>query len=73
MPLTQKFEERVVRVEKPSAHFALLRNEKGDFLGVSEGETAVFDQRRRQSDLERRRRHLSPRGVRPDSRCVCRE
>ena len=40
---TQKFEERVVRVEKPSAHFTLLRNEKGDFLGVSEGEIAVFD------------------------------
>ncbi len=43
MPPTQKFEERVVRVEKPSAHFTLLRNEKGDFLGTSEGKTAVFD------------------------------
>ncbi len=43
MPPTQKFEERVVRVEKPSAHFKLLRNENGDFLGTSEGETAVFD------------------------------
>ena len=43
MLLAQKFEERVVRVEKPSAHFTLLRNEKGDFLGISEGKTVVFD------------------------------
>ena len=43
MPPTQKFEERVVRVEKPSAHFTLLRNEKGDFLGTSEGKIAIFD------------------------------
>ena len=38
------FEERVVRVEKPSAHFTLLRNVDGDFLGVSDtNELATFD------------------------------
>ena len=38
------FQERVVRVEKPSAHFTLLRNTDGDFLGVSEiNELSVFD------------------------------
>ena len=30
------FQERVVRVEKPSAHFTLLRNPTGEFLGVSD-------------------------------------
>ncbi len=30
------FQERVVRVEKPSAHFTLLRNATGKFLGVSD-------------------------------------
>ncbi len=30
------FQERVVRVEKPSAHFTLLRNPTGKFLGVSD-------------------------------------
>ena len=43
MPPTEKFEERVVRVEKPSTHFTLLRNTKGYFLGASKGNTAVFD------------------------------
>ncbi len=38
------FQERVVRVEKPSAHFTLLRNADGDFLGVSDtNELATFD------------------------------
>ena len=38
------FQERVVRVEKPSAHFTLLRNADGDFLGVSDThEVATFD------------------------------
>ena len=38
------FQERVVRVEKPSAHFILLRNPIGEFLGVSDtNELSVFD------------------------------
>ena len=38
------FQERVVRVEKPSAHFTLLRNADGDFLGVSDtNELTTFD------------------------------
>lgn len=38
------FQERVVRVEKPSAHFILLRNPSGDFLGVSDtNELSTFD------------------------------
>ncbi len=38
------FQERVVRVEKPSAHFTLLRNADGDFLGVSDTkELVTFD------------------------------
>lgn len=38
------FQERVVRVEKPSAHFTLLRNPDGKFLGVSDTKApAVFD------------------------------
>ncbi len=38
------FQERVVRVEKPSAHFTLLRNPTGEFLGVSDtNELSVFD------------------------------
>ena len=38
------FQERVVRVEKPSGHFTLLRNADGDFLGVSDtNELATFD------------------------------
>ena len=38
------FQERVVRVEKPSAHFTLLRNATGEFLGVSDtDELSVFD------------------------------
>ena len=38
------FQERVVRVEKPSAHFTLLRNADGDFLGVSDtNEISTFD------------------------------
>ena len=30
------FQKRVVWVETPSAHFTLLRNPAGDFLGVSD-------------------------------------
>lgn len=38
------FQERIVRVEKPSAHFTLLRNATGEFLGVSNtNELSVFD------------------------------
>ncbi len=38
------FQERVVRVEKPSAHFTLLRNPDGEFLGVSDTNApAIFD------------------------------
>ena len=38
------FQERVVRVEKPSAHFTLLRNPDGEFLGVSDTNApTVFD------------------------------
>ena len=38
------FQERVVRVEKPSAHFTLLRNPTGEFLGVSDTNAlSVFD------------------------------
>lgn len=37
------FQERVVRVEKPSAHFTLLRAPNGEFLGVSNtNELSVF-------------------------------
>ena len=40
----EMFQERVVRVEKPSAHFTLLRNPTGEFLGVSDtNELSVFD------------------------------
>ena len=37
------FQERVVRVERPSAHFTLLRAPNGAFLGVSDDGLAVFD------------------------------
>ena len=38
------FQERVVRVEKPSAHFTLLRNPSGEFLGVSDtNQFSVYD------------------------------
>ncbi|MDE0426540.1 MAG: phytanoyl-CoA dioxygenase family protein [Candidatus Poribacteria bacterium] len=38
------FQERVVRVEKSSAHFTLLRNATGEFLGVSDtNEPSVYD------------------------------
>ena len=40
----EMFQERVVRVEKPSAHFTLLRNATGEFLGVSDtNDFSVFD------------------------------
>ena len=40
----EMFQERIVRVEKPSAHFTLLRNSTGEFLGVSDtDELSVFD------------------------------
>ena len=40
----EMFQERVVRVEKPSAHFTLLRNPTGEYLGVSDtNELSVFD------------------------------
>ena len=37
------FQERVVRVECPSAHWTLLRAPNGEFLGVSDDGLAVFD------------------------------
>ena len=37
------FQERVVRVERPSAHFTLLRAPNGEFLGASDNNLAVFD------------------------------
>ena len=38
------FQERVVRVEQPSAHFSLLCAPNGEFLGVSDDdELAIFD------------------------------
>ena len=38
------FQERVVRVERPSKHFTLLRAPNGEFLGASDDdELAVFD------------------------------
>ena len=37
------FQERVVRVERPSAHWTLLRAPNGEFLGASEDGLAVFD------------------------------
>ena len=37
------FQERVVRVERPSAHWTLLRAPNGEFLGVSDDELAVYD------------------------------
>ena len=40
----EMFQERVVRVEKPSSHFTLLRAPCGKFLGVSDtNELSVFD------------------------------
>ena len=40
----EMFQERVVRVEKPSAHFTLLRNATGEFLGVSDtNDFSIFD------------------------------
>ena len=44
MAKDELFQERVVRVEKPSAHFTLLRNTTGEFLGVSDtNKLSVFD------------------------------
>ena len=44
MAKDELFQETVVRVEKPSAHFTLLRNSIGEFLGVSDNsELSVFD------------------------------
>lgn len=37
------FQERVVRVERPSKHWTLLRAPNGEFLGVSESGLGVFD------------------------------
>ena len=37
------FQERVVRVERPSKHFTLLRAPDGRFLGASDDEFSVFD------------------------------
>ena len=37
------FQERVVRVEPPSAHWTLLRAPNGKFLGASDDGLAVFD------------------------------
>ena len=37
------FQERVVRVERPSAHWTLLRAPNGEFLGASDDGLAVFD------------------------------
>ena len=37
------FQERVVRVERPSVHFTLLRAPNGEFLGASDDGLAVFD------------------------------
>ena len=37
------FQERVVRVERPSKHFTLLRAPNGEFLGASDDGLAVFD------------------------------
>ena len=37
------FQERVVRVERPSAHWTLLRVPNGEFLGASDDGLAVFD------------------------------
>ena len=37
------FQERVVRVERPSKHFTLLRAPSGEFLGVTDDGLAVFD------------------------------
>jgi ectoine hydroxylase-related dioxygenase (phytanoyl-CoA dioxygenase family) len=44
MAKDELFQERVVRVEKPSAHFTLLRNLTGEYLSVSDtNELSVFD------------------------------
>lgn len=37
------FQERVIRVERPSAHWTLLRAPNGEFLGASGNELAVYD------------------------------
>ena len=37
------FQERVVRVERPSAHWTLLRAPNGEFLGASDDGLSVFD------------------------------
>jgi hypothetical protein len=37
------FQERVVHVERPSAHWTLLRAPNGEFLGASDDGLAVFD------------------------------
>ena len=37
------FQERVVRVERPSKHFTLLRAPSGKFLGASDAGLSVFD------------------------------
>ena len=43
MPKDELFAETVVRVERPSAHFTLLRAPDGAFLGADDNELATFD------------------------------
>ena len=43
MPKDELFQETVTRVERPSAHFTLLRALDGEFLGASDNELATFD------------------------------
>ena len=43
MPNTELFQEKVLRVERPSKHFTLLRAPNGDFLGVSDETLSTFD------------------------------
>ena len=43
MTKSDLFQERVIRVERPSAHFTLLRAPDGNFLGASDNKLETFD------------------------------
>ena len=43
MPKDELFQETITHVERPSAHFTLLRDPDGEFLGASGNTLATFD------------------------------
>ena len=43
MPKDELFQETITHVERPSAHFTLLRDPDGEFLGAYGNTLATFD------------------------------